>query len=377
MRRAAEALVVLCLLASVAVLYGCGGSGGPAGPGEGNAGKPPGGGIANPALAYVLEGPIYVGAFDGTTKAQVTRPTGRARDYEPAWSPDGSRIAFVHRPDHSLIWGDVCIINRDGSGLSTILSSRQGANVPPWAWGELDWCPEGSKLMYVPDLYPYIDLHPDDDDPDHQDDLVIVDIATKTWACLGLHPYFGLQGVGSGCFGPDLEPATGGYQGIVAFVGVPTGETGEHVCLVKVITNASGDLAITGPPVALAPAYDLHLQTVSISPDGEWLAYPDSPQGFGGPANIMLVRIGLDDSGQPAFQSTPTQWTQVTGWAPTWAPNGLYLGLSGSNGRFSGSANGAIYRLAWGATQAVVWVDSRSADEESADWNPAWDPSKP
>jgi Tol biopolymer transport system component len=69
----------------------------------------------------------------------------------PAWSPDGTRIAFI-------LGGRLTIANRDGSGLRSI--------APTWlvtadAYTRPAWSPDGRWLAVVKDNGDLYVLHPD------------------------------------------------------------------------------------------------------------------------------------------------------------------------------------------------------------------------
>jgi serine/threonine-protein kinase len=62
-----------------------------------------------------------------------------AADHDPAWSPDGNRIAFMsYRNDPD---GDIFVMNSDGSGV-TELAGGPGAQVQP------EWSPSGEKVAF-------------------------------------------------------------------------------------------------------------------------------------------------------------------------------------------------------------------------------------
>jgi Tol biopolymer transport system component len=58
----------------------------------------------------------------------------------PAWSPDGSRIAFFGRFDDGP-W-HIYTINADGSGLETLTSGSRFDRNP-------NWSPDGTKIVFV------------------------------------------------------------------------------------------------------------------------------------------------------------------------------------------------------------------------------------
>ncbi len=86
-------------------------------------------------------GPGYgiwtVNAADGSGARQVTvEPQAVAEnDTDPAWSPDGSRIAFVRG-------NDLYVMNADGSGTANLTSSFASPVQDP------DWAPTGGEIAF-------------------------------------------------------------------------------------------------------------------------------------------------------------------------------------------------------------------------------------
>ena len=77
---------------------------------------------------------------DGTG---VTNLTNGDTGLEPAWSPDGGRIAFhANRNDQTYPgWLDIYVMNADGSSV-TNLTDAEGNDYRPV------WSPDGSRIAF-------------------------------------------------------------------------------------------------------------------------------------------------------------------------------------------------------------------------------------
>jgi len=81
---------------------------------------------------------IYTMAFDGTDVKSLTR---HDNDFEPAWSPDGARIAFViyKNSDQSL---NIYTILADGSDVKQLTDNPSEDREPAWS-------PNGARIAFV------------------------------------------------------------------------------------------------------------------------------------------------------------------------------------------------------------------------------------
>jgi Tol biopolymer transport system component len=65
---------------------------------------------------------------DGTGQTRLTN--NPADDYQPAWSRDGSKIAFASERDGN---GQIYVMNADGTGQTRLTNNSAYDNKPDWS----------------------------------------------------------------------------------------------------------------------------------------------------------------------------------------------------------------------------------------------------
>jgi Tol biopolymer transport system component/DNA-binding winged helix-turn-helix (wHTH) protein len=87
---------------------------------------------------------IYVRSIDGSFQRRLT--TDAADDYEPAWSPDGLRIAFVRALNGAR---EIVVLPSFGGGEQPLFKARSEGAAWRGAWSfGLSWTPDGKHLVF-------------------------------------------------------------------------------------------------------------------------------------------------------------------------------------------------------------------------------------
>jgi Tol biopolymer transport system component len=99
---------------------------------------------ANGRVAFLSNGQIHAANPDGSNPIQLTFGTRTAA--MPVWSRDGTRIAFklispASTPEEPTLFGDLIVVNADGSNPITIEPEAKGMSPAVWS-------PDGRWLLY-------------------------------------------------------------------------------------------------------------------------------------------------------------------------------------------------------------------------------------
>ena len=84
---------------------------------------------------------IYLMDADGNNQQRLSK--GDKGEWEPAWSPDGQKIAFVLSESTTLT--NIYIVNADGTHLHSLTNETAGYNENPV------WSPDGMMLAFWSD----------------------------------------------------------------------------------------------------------------------------------------------------------------------------------------------------------------------------------
>ena len=287
-------------------------------------------------LAFALvaaEGCEGGSSSDGGVKAG--RPVLLERtwdsEWDPAWSPDGTRIAFVCGDYGSytrrgkalnvpispvvILVGSICVMNADGSGSVQLTEDNAEDHAPTWS-------PDGSRIAFTSYRSPQGVIH------------MINGDGSGLWR-ITLDEY------------SNLQPAWSPEGRLIAFSSRRDGDFDIYV----VNTDRSGLTQLTDTP---------HRDETepSWSPDGTQIAFASKGEDGSG-----IFVINPDGSGERLVHASPGNPR-----SPAWSPDGKMIAFASDAG-VDGVENLEIF---------VVNVDgtglTRLTNRPNRDSDPAWSP---
>jgi Tol biopolymer transport system component len=94
---------------------------------------------------------IWTMSPGGTPTDITNNQTGNTGidDLHPAWSPDGTKIAFLSLRGNNQPQSGIYVMNPDGTGQTQVLSEPYGFS--EFEGARLDWSPDGKRIVFVPE----------------------------------------------------------------------------------------------------------------------------------------------------------------------------------------------------------------------------------
>jgi Tol biopolymer transport system component len=217
---------------------------------------------------------------DGTGVVKLTNPPAKVFDFNPDWSPDGTRIAFERDAGVSQ---EIFIMNADGSGLRQITFDEFPGDVDP------AWSPDGTRIAVE-----RFDV------PAGRDGIYVFDAD-------GSNP---VQVTQSDSRGENIEPQWS-PDGTKLIFGIASDTRGH--ALFTVDLDGSGEHRIT--------PWSLDAVHADWSPDGRLIVFEapdrdDAPPGTS--ANVYTIR----PDGSHLAAVTQYQGGAMNAVNPAWSPDG-------------------------------------------------------
>ena len=253
---------------------------------------------------------VYVVRSDGTG---LKRLAANARG--PAWSPDGSKIAYTSLSARGGVW----VMNADGSGKRRVTPAPGGAE-----W--VAWSPDGRQILFSSTAFGGADTL----DVVNTGGGGLKSVLTRSSGYTGYTP----------AWAPDGK----------IFFGWRSGNLGEIRSL---------DPDGRGLTVVTATARPSGFSSFSLSPDGKWLAIWDGD-------SDRLVRMLASGRGMAVMIVEEVSRYQRGPVLSSWSPNGSKLVLGNDSRAWLGDSVLSVVKT----DGSEVWEVPNTADA----YDPAWRP---
>jgi Tol biopolymer transport system component len=105
-------------------------------------------------IAFLQDGDVYVANADGSDQTKLTN-SSVPQEYGLAWSPDSEKIAFIRFKERAYgdAWyGDLYVINPDGTGLTQLTNNAPVGSTPVFEnvpHGTPVFSPDGNKIAFL------------------------------------------------------------------------------------------------------------------------------------------------------------------------------------------------------------------------------------
>ncbi|MBA2291739.1 MAG: PD40 domain-containing protein [Gemmatimonadales bacterium] len=297
-------------------------------------------------IAFVRDSQLYLINADGTGEVPLSPTSSQIANVDPAWSPDGSRIAFVStrsgRPRPLAAPGfrayDIYVMNADGSSLVQRTSTGRYNGRPVWS-------PDGRQIAfetYESEATSIYVMSADDD---------------------GTPP---VRLTGSGVWASD--PAWTPDGGRIAFSKARNGEglwwtNSQSIDVMNADGSNSSSLVVWSS--TNTGDYERFYFDAAWSPDGRSIAFSEcvqNPWSYGWTPwhncfSVNVLIANADGTGlRPLAPGIPRQKN------PTWSPDGRAIAFEAE-------------RCCWGEEIRFAWVDGTGGGRIVANGHsPAWRP---
>ena len=263
---------------------------------------------------------IHVMNADGSGQIRLTH--GAARNLHPAWSPDGSRIAFVSEPKSDRFISQVHVMNADGSGGKRLTPPAKDYFAPSWA-------PDGERIAVYT-------LDEDEGEPgllviDADGAAKVMRLADSNMGMITQH-----QDTARSSWSPDGKR--------IAFTA-----RGDGFLEIRVVNTQE-----PGKTVALWQGQGNDYYSPAWSPDGKRIAFVSRRDGN---AEIYVIDADGANPKRLTHNAAGDLW-------PCWSPDGAKIAFASQR-----YGNWEIYMMDADGANAVRLTDSPEEDTQ-----PSWSP---
>jgi Tol biopolymer transport system component len=279
------------------------------------------GGDRGDAIAFVStrggDYALYGMNADGGDEGRISDEHGDAEtsegllfELDPAWSPDGTKIAFISKRSGSL---DIYVMDADGSNVTRLTKTKENDSHPTWS-------PDGKRIAFARDERIYV----------MQADGTGSRRLTTTLA-------------------PEIEPAWSPDGASIAYTRRIPGTNIREIWISPA----------TGGSARKVTSTNAQNYTPAWSPDGNTLAFSSDRDG----GRYAIFRIGVDGKGL----SRVTRRSIDDAFEPSWSRDGSLIAYSRGGAIFTIDESGQETALTDPADNdsSPVWNPRPSEEKES------------
>src|SRR5215203_446747 len=240
---------------------------------------------------------LWVMAADGTNQINLTN-TPDTNEGQPAWSPDGTKIAFTGPGDlneDGVRLGDIYVMDADGTNRTNLTDTPNRSDYQP------SWAPSGAQLTFVRVVEGRVFLEqPDifvmDTDPATKDDAINLTQTDES----------------------EYDPAWSPDGAKIAFAGVRN--SGWEI--VTMDPDGQNEKILTGD------GFDGNDEAPDWSPDGTKVVFMKESQVGGCCEPWEIWAVNRDGSGDTNLTNDPSY-----DMGPSWSPDGSEIIFSSTRAR--------------------------------------------
>jgi Tol biopolymer transport system component len=277
----------------------------------------------NGRLAFTSNSIIYTINSDGSGLGQLTPMGSGLQDRYPAWSPDGTRIAFGRTMPG--VKSQIYVMNADGSSPARITNNSASDSQPSWS-------PNGTKIAFVSNR-------------DGNDEIYVMNADGTSQIRLSNNADFE---AGPPAWSPDGTRIA--FASTRDFPGI-TGNIGNGFEIYVINADGSSSVRLTSNSTSDAGP--------SWSPDGTRIAFTAQRDG------LPLVYV-MNADGTNQFNLT--QSTTLDSSDPEWSPDGTSIAFT-SYKRAGQTNSDEIFRMNADGSN-ITRVTNSAFDEHDLAWQP-------
>ena len=240
--------------------------------------------------------------------------------YEPAWSPDGMKLAFYG--NYELEGTAIFIMNADGSNRQVVVPG-------PWSYGPA-WSHDGTRLAFGT-------------------------VYCSKYGCVNTIEWASVDGTGYGSVAYGVSPDWAPDGDRLAFE-----RAGE---IYAINLDGTGEVRLTNNT-----ANDVHAEWL---PDGERIAFASNRDG-----NYEIYVVNEDGTGETRVTNSAAHETN-----PAWSPDGTKLVFERTThsdpiGCWD-TCDAAIYKMNADGSGPVIRISQEGTSSRIPDWQPAFGHARP